>query len=165
MSLALIIRPASNPPIHVLEVDGPRRSGRLQRGEGSYYLSTCNHPICDPIGHYDIPPDSRLKDWCQPSWEIYQLHDGTIKIHACRPTHQEAMRGDLHGRWGSVITIRQGPTRLSLRYGLRLARVLCKCIPTEGIFLSDYWRLFVAEIETDIPIYSKENSTRNGTAA
>lgn len=158
MSLDLIIRPKSNPPVRVLEVDGPRFPGPVQRGEGSYYLSTDNHPICDPYLRCDVALDSRLKDWNSPWWEIYQHNDGSITIHACRPTHQETMRGDLHGRWGSIITIRPHPRKSTLKQGLRLARLLCKCLPLESqaLYLSRHWEVFISKIETDIPIYFRE---------
>lgn len=147
----IIIRPSHMPPVRVLEVDGPR--GRfVERGEGSYYLATNNHPVCDPISSFDgYAPDSRLKDWDRPFWEIYQLNDGAVQVHACRPSIQEAMRGDLHGAWGSIITPKSH--RRAMRIALRIARRLCTCNPMEGIRvdwreLAHLWR-----IESDIPVF------------
>lgn len=154
MNTSLILRPKDAPKIHVLEVDGPRDRQTERRSQGRYRIATDNHPIIDRIGHYDMPPDSRLKDWDQPSWEIYQLHDGSVEIHACRPTHQETMRGDLHGRWGSVIHLRKSPNRQNIRVALQLARILCRCIPTIGFTINPTVMFDVEWIETEIPVKS-----------
>ena len=105
---AIIPRPADAPPIRVLECDGPFfRRHPVQRGEGCYYLATSNHPPCDEIGlkdWYRTPETNILKDFDQPCWELYQRLDGTVTIHACRPSAREVRAGDLHGRWDSDPT-------------------------------------------------------------
>lgn len=151
---ALIIRPADAPSIHVLECDGPRKKFTQSR-YGHYRLFTDNQPTCETAYcDFGYVPDSRLKNWGEPYWQIHQLHDGSVEIHACRPTHQEAMRGDLHGRWGSVIHLGHQPTRDQIRIGLQLARILCRCIPTAGFCISPKLIFFVRRIETLIPIKS-----------
>ena len=149
---ALIIRPADSPQIHVLEVDGLRRR-YVQRGEGSYYLSTNNHPSCDELEL--LASDGRrgcLKAWDQHYWEIYQKNDGSVEVHACRPTLQETIRGDLHGRWSSTITL--GTVgRWPLRSALRIARMLATCNPIHGIQLAEPFEVRgIAKIETEIPV-------------
>jgi hypothetical protein len=158
---ALILRPADSPKLWVLEVDGPRRRF-TQRGEGSYYLATCNHPICDPISSlHDYGPDERLKDWDRPYWEIYQHLDGNIEVTANRPTIQETMRGDLHGRWGSSIFPK--PNRTSMRIALRIARRLARCNPMEGITIQWYEASHLERIETDIPVFQQTTNGQNVT--
>ena len=149
---ALIIRPVTAPPIHVLECDGIRRR-YVQRGEGSYYLATDNHPLCNDIdGRLWDGLRSHLRDWDQPHWELIQNHDGTVEIHACRPTLQEAMRGDLFGQWGSVIHLGKQPTSEQLRIGLHIARKLVKCNPLEGCLITFDFTHFIEAIVTDISL-------------
>jgi len=159
MTTALILRPADSPKLWVLEVDGPRRK-YVQRDEGYYYLNTNNHPMVDHLtrnmelaGH-DVT-DSRFKDWCEPCWEIYQMHDGRIEVHACRPSAEEAMEGDLNGELGSIIKI-VWPCRPVLRNALRLARRLCKADPRVGILVSERDLVGIVVIETNIPVYCKK---------
>lgn len=153
MNTALIIRPADAPSIHVLECDGPRRKYAPTRG--NYRLATDNQPPSDYSSwNAGYPLDPRLKDWGEPHWEVYQLHDGSVEIHACRPTNQEALRGDLHGRWGSVIHLGRNPSRDQLRLGLQLARLLCKCLPTIGFCVSPNVMFHIQRIETNIPVKS-----------
>jgi hypothetical protein len=151
MNTSLILRPKDAPKIHVLEVDGPRRRYALDRSEGSYRLSTDNHPI-DTLDYAQQECDPRIKHWNEPSWEIYQLHDGSVEIHANRPTRQEMMRGDLHGRWGSVIHLGKNPSRFRIRIGLQLARSLCRVLPQHGFTINKHVPLYVDSIETEIPI-------------
>lgn len=151
---AIIPRPADAPPIRVLEVDGPfYRRHPVQRGEGSYYLATDNHPPCDDIGlsaYYREDLSDRFKDFDKPYWELYQQLDGTVTIRACRPSAREIRAGDMHGRWGSVIIL-QAPTREAVRHGLRLARRLCRC-SKNGVVLNRRHLGGIALIETNIPI-------------
>lgn len=159
MTTALIIRPAESPKIWVLEVDGPRQK-YVQRGEGYYYLATDNQPLCDICTQYEefageLTLDPRLCEWGDPHWEIYQMHDGRIEVHACRPTMDEAADGDLHGALGSVIKI-TWPCRPILRNALRLARRLCKADPSEGILVSERDLVGIVVIETNIPVCSKK---------
>lgn len=152
---SIIIRPSNSKPIRVLEVDGPRRK-YVQRGEGSYYLNTNNHPLVNQLsqnmemaGHNVYDP--RFKDWSSPNWDIYQMADGSIEIHANRPSYQESMRGDLHGKWGTIIVLRNS-SRWAIKNGLWMARLFLRCIPTEGIKVRDIHLLWFREIHTDIPI-------------
>ena len=157
---ALIIRPSTAPKIWVLEVDGPRHK-YVQRGEGSYYLETSNWPSCDELElRASDGRRGRLRDWDQPYWEIYQQNDGNIDVHACRPTTQEVMRGDLHGRWGSVIHLGKNPTRKQLRYALGLARILGRCIPTVGIVINPAMMLFFESIDTELPVLVASSGTQ-----
>ncbi len=158
MTTAPIIRPAESPKLWVLEVDGPRRK-YCQRGEGYYYLATDNQPQCGTLTQYAefagaLTLDPRLCEWGDPHWEIYQNHDGSIEVHACRPTTQEVTDGDLHGALGSVIKI-VWPCRPILRNALRLARRLCKADPSAGILVSERDLVGIVVIETNIPVYSK----------
>ena len=156
-STALIIRPPTAPEIRVLECDGPKHK-YVQRGEGSYYLQTNNQPPCDDISlRVDSFFDPRLKDWGEPHWEIYQNHDGSIEIHACRPTAQEIRKGDLHGRWGSVIKI-AWPCRPIFRNALRLARRLCQVDPIRGAIISDKDLVGIVVIESEIDVYRWRDS-------
>jgi hypothetical protein len=133
-------------PVRVLEVDGPKQP-YVQRGEGAYYLLTNNRPLLDGS---DL--DERLKDWEEPHWEIIQNHDGTIEIHACRPTEAEVRDGDLLGDQGSVIHLHQG-TRYSIAIGRRLARKLCRIWPSHyNLFISLETMFFIRKIETNLPV-------------
>jgi hypothetical protein len=151
---AIIPRPADAPPIRVLECDGPYyRRHPVQRGEGCYYLATSNHPPCDEIGltaYYREDISGRFKDFDEPCWELYQRLDGTVTIHACRPSASEIRAGDMHGRWGSVIILR-APTREAIRNGLRIARRLCQC-SRKGVVLTSRHLGGIALIETNIPV-------------
>jgi hypothetical protein len=153
---AIILRQANAKPIRVLEVDGPsypRRTHPVQRGEGSYYLRTSNHPPCHDswwLRVDDAPDLSRFKDWGDPCWELYQMLDGTVVIHSCRPSKRETIAGDLHGRWGSVIVL-SSPTREAIRNGLRLARRLCLC-SKRGVVINRRHLGGIAKIESNIPI-------------
>jgi hypothetical protein len=156
MSHALILRPKDTPVIRVLEVDGPRQKYH-RRGEGFYYLATNNHQRVEGSFYwFDQPPEPHLKGHDEPCWEIIQNHDRTIEIHANRPTIQEVYRGDLHGRWGSVIKLNGHGAgffgHIGMRVALRIARMLCQCIPTQGITVRRHWLTPIALIETDIPI-------------
>jgi hypothetical protein len=147
----IILSPSNIPPVRVLEVDGPRRKF-VQRGEGSYYLATDNHPPCDDLwcpgtGPVDL---TRYKDWSEPCWSIYQHNDGRIEITADRPSIEEVIEGDLHGSNGSSIILRVR-TREAVRNGLRVARRLCRC-SAEGIRLNRHQLNGIAEIESSIPI-------------
>jgi hypothetical protein len=167
MTTALILRDPKTPPVHVLEEDGTTWKHRL-RYAGSYYLTTSNSPSCDDFELKDSNGRRGcLRDWCQPHWEIYQMPDGDVKVHACRPTYQEVIRGELFGRWGSVINLGKQPTRESLRLALHLARLLCRCIPTEGISIAWDSLLFFGPIETEIPIrlIARSIPSRNQSAA
>lgn len=152
MTTALILRPKDAPKIHVLEVDGPRRRYATAASCLCDHIQTDNYPICTDWPWATPQPDCRLKDWSEPHWKIFQYKDGSVEIHAHRPTHQETMRGDLHGRWGSVIHLGVKPRRIDIRIGLQLARVLCRCIPTIGFSIPIRVALQVDYIETDIPI-------------
>jgi hypothetical protein len=147
----IIPRPSYMAPVRVLEVDGPRRK-YVQRGEGSYYLATDNHPHITDFMHPGTEPVdlNRFKDWSEPCWSIYQYHDGTVKITADRPSPDEAAEGDLHGQHGSSIILRSR-TREAIRNGLRVARRLCRC-STDGIFLNRHHLNGIVEITTLIPI-------------
>jgi len=153
MTTALILRPDDKPQPWVLEVDGPRRK-YVQRGEGSYYLGTTNHPDCFNLQHRfdDGRRGGVLTAWDQPYWEIYQQYDGRIEVHACRPTIQEVRRGDMHGYWGSVIKLGIRPRRGVLRVALQLARVLAKCLPTVGFTIEPSVVYQILRIETLIPV-------------
>ncbi len=160
MTTALILRPPDAPKIWVLEVDGPRHQHRL-RETGYYRLATNNQPPCDFTSwNAGYPLDPRLKDWGEPHWEVYQLHDGSVEIHACRPTHQEMLRGDLHGRWGAVIRLGNNPKRRAIRRALQIARVCCRCIPTLGFAVPGATVLDFDSIETEIPILIAETGAR-----
>ncbi len=150
MSTALILRPATSPRIHVLEVDGRRHNSRE---DGYYRLATDNHPNCYLR---DQLPDPRLKDWEQPHWEILQHHNGRVEITSNRPTIQEVMRGDLHGRWGSSIFPKSH--RFAFKIALRIARRLCRCNPIEGITLQWHEAAHLWKIQTDIPVYQTNPS-------
>jgi hypothetical protein len=152
MNTALIIRPKDAPKIHVLEVDGPRRRYATNSSSLCDHVQTNNQPICTDWPWATPQPDPRLKHWDEPHWEIYQYKDGSVQIHACRPTRQEMMRGDLHGRWGSVIHLRKNPRRPSIQIGLSLARMLCKCLPNVALHICDHVALHVDSIETEIPL-------------
>lgn len=151
---AIIIRPSDSPPVRVLEVDGPRHK-YFRRDEGCYYLQTSNMPVCCQITNPSGDPDVRLKPWGAPFWGIVQRHDGSIYISAGRPTHQEAMRGDLHGRWGSLIYPKTSRTAFAI--ALRIARRLCKCNPMEGITLHWYEAAHLWRIETDLPVFQQSS--------
>lgn len=152
MTTALILRPSSMPPVHVLECDGPRHKHYV-RGEGAYRLSTDNHQRCSETFHpEDQPHDPALHDWNEPCWEIYQNHDGSIEVHACRPNMREIREGDMHGGLGSVIKI-AWPCRPILRNALRLARRLCKADPKTGIFVSERDLVGIDLIESVIPVW------------
>ena len=150
----IIPRPASIPPVRVLEIDGPRRK-HVQRGEGFYYLATDNHP---PITDFMQPGSEdhdcqRFAAWWEPNWEIYQMNDGSVEIHACRPSKREVIDGDLHGEWGSVIRLAR-PSREAIRHGLRLARRLTRC-RTDGVLVNHRHLSGIAAIETNIPVFAK----------
>lgn len=164
MTTTIIIRPAESPKLWVLEVDGPRHK-YYQRGEGYYYLATDNQPQCDSLtqfaelaGFFTLDP--RLCEWGDPHWEIYQKHDGSIEVHACRPTTQEVTDGDLHGALGSVIKI-VWPCRPILRNALRLARRLCKADPIRGLIVAERHLVGIVVIESNIDVYM----WRNGATA
>jgi hypothetical protein len=148
---ALIIRPPDAKPVRVLEVDGPRH-GTHPDDRLYYRLSTSNHPPADWLasGFYAEPP-LYLHDWNDPYWEIYQHADGSVHVHACRPTLDETIEGDLHGSLGSVIKLRF-VNRSSLKKALRIARMLCSCAPEIGIELLESEVVGLAEIETDLPL-------------
>lgn len=152
MNTSLILRPKDAPKIHVLEVDGPRRRYATSCSSLCDHIQTDNQPICTDWPWADPQPDSRLKNWGEPHWEIYHYKDGSVQIHACRPTRQEMMRGDLHGRWGSVIHLGKNPHRPAIRIGLSVARLLSKCLPDVPLRLCDHVALHVVSIETQIPI-------------
>jgi len=154
MNTSLILRPKDAPKIHVLEVDGPRRRYATNSSSLCDHVQTDNHPICTDWPWATPQPDPRLKHWDEPHWEIYQYKDGSVQIHACRPTRQEMMRGDLHGRWGSVIALGQHPTRYQIRLALQLARLLCRCIPTIGFWINPSVMFHIRSIETEIPVKS-----------
>jgi hypothetical protein len=139
MSTAIIPRDPTTPSPRVLEVDGPRFR-HLRRSERPYYLTTDNQP-CLPVSDlsvFEAVFDPRLcEDSGEPYWELCQLHDGTHEFHACRPSHQEAMDGDLHGALGSVIKFHP-PSRQAYLYAFSLARKLAKCHPKRGILISPY---------------------------
>jgi hypothetical protein len=157
----IILRPTCMPLIHVLECDGPRHKDH-RRGEGFYRLCTDNHQRCnETFFPQDQPYDPALVDWSEPCWEIYQNHDGSIEVHACRPTLREIMQGDMHGTYGSVIKI-SWPCRPILRNALRLARRLCKADPIRGLIVSERDLVGIVVIETDIPVYL--NAKSDGTA-
>lgn len=152
---SIIVRPCDSPPVRVLEVDGPPRK-YVQRGEGAYYLHTSNWPICGTFpGERHSAPDARLKDWDRPYWEVYQHNDGSIEIASCRPTIQEVIRGDLHGKWGSLIYPK--PNRTGFRIALRIARRLCQCNPMEGITIQWYEAAHLWRIETDLPVFQQSS--------
>jgi hypothetical protein len=153
MTTALILRPADSPKLWVLEVDGPRRK-YTQRGEGSYYLSTDNQPVIDPVANYMCHEfDPRLReDFGEPHWEIYQNNDGSVHVHACRPTDEEMIEGDLHGALGSIIKI-AWPCRPILRNALRLARLLCKADPIRGLIVAERDLVGIVVIQSDIDVY------------
>ena len=149
---ALILRPPTAPKLWVLEVDGPRRK-YVQRGEGSYYLSTDNQPMIPSlISHEEPAHDPRLKDWPDATWEIVQNLDGSFEVLANRPTEEEVYEGDLHGELGSTIKI-SWPFRFVLRNALRIARLLCKADPVKGIRLTERELVGIIVIESDIPCY------------
>lgn len=153
MNSSIILRDPAAPPIHVLELDGPRQK-YVQRGEGAYYLETSNLPVLiSPLSLGEpATDDPRLTDWESPHWEIYQMHDGGIEIHACRPTESEIHEGDLHGALGSVIKV-SWPCRPILRNALRLARRLMKADPMVGISVTRRHLVGIVVIETDIPVH------------
>ncbi len=152
MTTALILRPKENPPVRVLELDGPKKR-YVQRGEGSYYLCTDNQPLHSIMPLAEYPPDPRLTDWASPHWEIYQQHDGSIEVHACRPTEEEIMEGETHGALGSVIRLLV-VSKINIRAALQLARILCKCSPDGVPYYRSSFRIALnnAVIETNIPI-------------
>jgi hypothetical protein len=104
-SLALILRPENQPPIHVLELDGPRHKHPRQR----HSIFTDNLTRATSINWYNIDPnpvpDPALADWGEPHWEVIHYRDGSIIIRANRPTEDELIAGDLQGALGSVIAI------------------------------------------------------------
>lgn len=138
MTTALILHPTANPI------------------PGTYHRHTSNWPpvgnlICEHFRQW--PLDPALKDWDQPHWDIYQNHDGSVEVHACRPTDAETREGDLLGALGSIITVHANSrTRTSLRTALRIARVLCNCDPAAGAILHYLDYLNVKSIETDLPL-------------
>lgn len=149
---ARILRPATAPKIHVLEVDGPRRKFSFE-GEGDYRLSTDNQPIFTSLISSETPRhDPRLKDWPDATWEIIQYHDGRVEVLANRPTEDEIHEGDLHGQLGSVIKV-SWPCRFIMRKALRLARLLCVCHPTTGIHLTDRDLIGITVIQSRIPCF------------
>jgi hypothetical protein len=152
---AIIPRPADAPPIRVLEVDGPfYRRRPVQRGEGSYYLHTSNHPPCDDLtlGRDEFVDWKIFKDWDEPCWEIYIYDCGSVQVHASRPTPEEAADGDLHGALGSEIRLRTRPDRRDLRNALRLSRMLCKCDPVRGLDVDQDDLVGITAIYSAIPV-------------
>ena len=146
----LIVRPPDCKLVRVLEADGPRIKG-VQRGEGCYYLETSNAPRCDAISLVAPESDFFLKDWGDPHWEIYQMNDGIVHMHACRPTEAEVIAGETLGDLGSVIVLRV-IYRHSIADARWLARKLCNCDPVKGITIHPLVLTGIARIETDIPI-------------
>lgn len=145
---ALVLRDKTTPPVRVLEVDGPRFKGPVQRGEGQYYLATDNQPQCEPNNQNEYLP--HLAEWGDPYWEIYLYQSGWVNITANRPTDSEIGDGDMHGSLGSTIIIDK-PDRTAIRNGLRIARRLAKC-PADGCVLN--WRDLtgIREIQTDLDV-------------
>jgi hypothetical protein len=134
-------------------VDGPRRKF-VQRGEGSYYLSTDNLPCFPPfaLAVEEPPPDPRLKGDFEACWEIVQYNDGRVEILANRPTLAEIMDGDLFGALGTSITLPQ-VSRHRLKMALRVARKLCQCDPTKGISITFSEYAYIGIIYSNIPVY------------
>ena len=138
-STALILHPTANPI------------------PGTYRRNTNNYPLVGKHGSEiyvtDWPLPSYFKDWGSPHWEIYLNHDGSIFVHACRPTDEECQEGDLLGALGSIIEIRRSRNfvRTSLRSALRIARILSTCDPDKAV-LDHVDVLCVGDIETNIPI-------------
>jgi hypothetical protein len=115
-----------------------------------YKFSTDNLPPLDPLvketPHY-------LKDWGQPSWSIYVMHDDSIEVHADRPSHAEIVEGDLHGSLGTQMVL-SSAHRPFVRNALHLARKLCTCDPINGIVIPRRILIGIKEIRTCIPIYA-----------
>lgn len=151
-STALILRPENQPPIHVLEVDGPRHKHPRQ----SHPICTSNWPRISYINLFNLDldptPDPVLADWDEPYWEIYQHRDGAIVIHANRPTEDEVIEGDLQGALGSVIKIER-PTREIFRRAMRIARRLLRADPDSAFFIRQPEIAGIHSIETDLPVY------------
>ena len=153
MNYSLMIRPKESPPVRVLEVDGPKRK-YVQRGEGYYYLATDNLPISQEYMRFGCnEPDERLVDWDEPHWEIYKNHDGSVEIHACRPTYEEICSGDTLGEFGSIIRLRFA-ARHTVNFGRWVARLPTKCDPCKGILIPEFVMCCFTGIESDIPIYT-----------
>ncbi len=155
MTTSLILRPKENPPIRVLEVDGPRHKHSIHPDDRAYYrLQTDNQPVIDPVSDYiSYNFDPRLnEDFGEPYWKIYLHHDGRVEVHANRPTEQEIIDGDLSGALSSVIKI-VWPCRPILRNALRLARRLCKADPNQGIQVTERDLVGIVVIESNIPVY------------
>jgi hypothetical protein len=154
MTTAIIPRPPEKPPIRVLECDGPRHK-HFNLGEGYYYLATDNQPRivgldCIHIGRDPDPDPALNQSWDEPHWEIYQLHEGTIEVHACRPSFREIMDGDLHGRIGSVIRLRVN-NKPTMRNALHVARTLLHCDPRKPVLFPE-WVTLALDIEAPVPI-------------
>lgn len=117
-----------------------------------YKSYTSNAPECS-FGLY-VEPDDRpeLKGWGQPHWEIYVDDQGNTEVWACRPTEKEIRDGDLHGKLGSIIKL-QFVNRATIKNALSIARSLCLCTG-QGAFIKAERLIGIAQIETDIPLYS-----------
>lgn len=119
----------------------------------TYKNATDNCPEANDWYHQQWPDRPELKPWNAPHWEIMEYHDGDVEVYALRPSFKEVCEGDLVGRLGSVITLDQ-VNRATIKRALRLARILCKCDPNNGVVVSGEMLTGIMHIATDIPVYN-----------
>lgn len=154
MNTALILRDPATPPIHVLEVDGPRYKFHTSTPRTRRFLRTNNQPLLVSLLAPEEPaPHPSLKsDWDGPYWEIHRHPDGMTEVLACRPNLKEIIEDDLPGRLGAVIRL-VWKNRCAYRNALHIARKLAKADPKTPVLL-DERVLWGVEIETNLTIYS-----------